>query len=263
VPLVVWLGGGLLLLGAVVIGIVLLIWMSRGEGPPDAQVTAADLDKLDMFMTKGEVEALLGPGRQADIEDIHPNWIEAGRRCGATHWREWKNGETSLIVGFGQGKSGTPRAVISFFVHNFTRGQVVGQETKIGFLHLSLVGGDLDEQARERGKQRALLKSPRWRKGPAIRKTLVGSWVAAFVGAYDFKEDGTCQGSAPGDRFAGTYRFTNDEHIELTLESEPFVPGQAPRTRTLHCKVLVDDEELILIDDQFPRAAPTVYQRRK
>ena len=263
--LILGIGGGVLVLGCAGIGTIVTILMLKGgdSGGPTSQVTAADLDKVKIFMTKNQVEAVLGKGKTANIQDIHPNWIQAGQRTGVTAWYQWGGGSDTLYVGFGQGRSGTQRAVISFFVHKFTRGNVAGEETKSGFMNLDLFGTDLDDLARDKGKENALLQDPKWKKGPEIRKALVGFWVAVGVGGYDFKADGTCRSESGGDKSGGTYKFTDDEHVEMTLKSEPIFAGQQAETKTLKCKVLVDEKELILIDDRFPDAHPIVYQRSK
>jgi hypothetical protein len=121
---------------------------------------------------------------------------------------------------------------------------------------------DLDALARDRGAEKKRLESPRWLKGAAIRKALVGSWVAVYVGSYEFKEDGACSGGGPGGKFTGTYRFLDDDNVEMTLKDEPLFEGQPVQTRALKCKVLVDNDELVLIDSRFPNH-PTTYKRTK
>jgi hypothetical protein len=263
--LILAIGGGVLLLvGAGVAVLVIILMPEDGDnGGPGAPVTAADLGKVEIFMTKDQVEAVLGKGRTAATGDIHPNWIEAGQRTGVTTWYQWGGGADTLYVGFGQGRSGTPRAVISFFVHRSTTGIGAAEETKPGFMNLNLFDADLDDLARDRGKENALLKDPKWKKGPDIRKALVGFWVAVGVGGYDFKADGTCRSESVGDKSGGTYKFTDDEHVEVTLKADPLFAGQQTETKTLRYKVLVDEKELILIDDRFPAAHPIVYQRSK
>ncbi len=249
--------GALLLAGGVY-----LVWAARSNNT-DTPVTAADLDRIKIFMTRDEVEAVLGKGKEADLDTVHPNWIETGQKCRVTLWQQWKNGDDSLYVGFGQGTSGTHRAVVSFFVENSRGEKSFRQETKIGFINLDPFGSDLDDLARDRAGEDKLLNSPRWLKGPAIRKSLVGSWVAIGVGHYLFKEDGTCEWHSGADRFTGTYRFTDDEHAELTIKAAPLFPGQQTDTKKQTFKVLVDQAELILVDIQLPAAHPIVYQRRE
>jgi hypothetical protein len=59
------------------------------------------------------------------------------------------------------------------------------------------------------------------------------------------------------------HRFTDDEHVELTLKADRLFPGQQTEARKIRCKVLVAENELILIDDRFPGAPPVIYQRRR
>jgi hypothetical protein len=263
--LILGIGGAVLLLACVVVGVIVMLTLSKGgdSGRPGSRVTAADLRKLEIFMTKGQVEAALGEGKPANLRDLHPNWLQAGQRTGATAWYQWGGGDDALYVGFGRGGSGTQRAVISLFVHKSARGNVVGEETKPGFMNLDPFGADLDDLARDQEKANALLKNPKWKTGPEVRKALVGFWVAVGVGSYDFKADGTCRSQGSGDKSGGTYEFTDDEHIEMTLKAEPAFAGQQTEAKKLRYKVLVGQKELILIDDRFPGAHPIVYQRSK
>src|SRR5262245_13060943 len=202
--LLLWLGlGGLLLLCVVAAIIAAVVLSKRDANVPAAQVAAADLKKIEIFMTRAQVEGILGQGEEADARDIDPAWWQAGQQCRATLWLIWRNGGDYLVVGFGQGGTGTHRAVISFFVHNFNQPGAFGQETTKGFINLDFPGTDLDDSAKEKAKAKALLQAPRWLKGADIRKSLVGDWVAVFIGSYEFKQDGTCSGGSPGGKFTG------------------------------------------------------------
>jgi len=259
------LGGGVFLLCAVV-GVVLIVVLGRKGGGPAARatpVTAADLDKIGIYMTPDEVEAILGPGEEADPAEMQENWAAAGKQVGVTRWQVWRNGSDRLFVGYGQGSSGTHRAVVSFFMHDIQNSLGTGFEIKHGFIHMGFPGGDLDEAAREKQKDRELLRSPRWAKGPAIRKALVGQWVAVYVGSYRFNDDGTCRAESPGEKASGTYRFLDDERVELKLKEDPLFEGHQTATKQRKYKVLVDGEELILVDEAFREPRPTVYKRQR
>lgn len=257
------LGGGLFLLCAIVAVILLVAVGRKGGGAASTPVTAADLDKVLIYMTPDEVEAILGKGDEADPAEVQANWAAAGQQLGVTRWQVWRNGDDRLFVGYGQGSSGTHRAVVSFFMHDIVNGRATGFEIKKGFMHISLLGGDLDAAAREKQQERDLLRSPRWAKGPAIRKELVGQWVAVYIGSYQFNDDGTCRAESPGEKASGTYRFVDDQRIELTLKEDPPFAGRGPMTKQRKYKVLVDAEELILVDEALRGARPDVYKRQK
>jgi DNA-directed RNA polymerase subunit RPC12/RpoP len=263
--LILCLGGGFILL--VVAAIVVLVWRSKTNRSPEVEValevTLADFKKIEIFMTRAQVEAVLGVGQAAGNQDMDARWVQAGQQARVTLWLRWSNNQDSVFVGFGQGRSGLHRAVVSYYMHKMAVPGGVGQETTIGFIHLDPWGSDLDDLALEKGKEQALLQSPRWRKGPAIRKAIVGFWVAIGVGSYQFKEDGACFEASSADKSSGAYHFTDDENVELTMKIQPLFPGQAVEPKKIRCKVLVDDEELILVDDRFPGAHPILYQRRK
>jgi hypothetical protein len=263
--------GGVIFVSGIA-GTVCLVWYlnsgSGGGGPlgggnaQSAPVTINDLDKVEIFMTKDQVETAIGPGQKANLQDIHPNWIETGRQVQVSDWYEWQGGKDRLYVGFGKGSSGTYRAVVAFYVQDNSKGNVFAQNTKIGFINIDLFRNDLDLQAADRQKERDLLKAPRWEKGPAIRKSLVGFWVADLIGAQKFNADGTYEESMPGSKFTGTYRFLNDDTVEISKSGVPDFPGQGVKTSKHTCRVLVDATELILVDNDFPNASPIAYQRR-
>jgi hypothetical protein len=78
----------------------------------------------------------------------------------------------------------------------------LGQGFEYGLLPIPLGGLDVDELAAQRRKGRAEREQaeadPRWLKGEAARKALVGRWASAFAGAYEFGADGSCVWTAAG-----------------------------------------------------------------
>ncbi len=254
-------GGALLLVIGGAVGAYLLFGRGGGSGAaaPGRPVTRADLDRVEAYMSLAEVEGVLGKGQQVGYDEIG---VMAGGNDPNRTWYAWRNGDDSLVVGFEPGKSGTQRVVVSFFLQKSTQGGGFRQTSTPGVLTIRFPGQDLDQLALDRAAQRKKQESRRWLKGEALRKALVGTWVAIAQGSYQFHEDGTCSGSQVGGKFTGTYRFTEDEHVELTLKDEPLLPGQKIEPRVLKYRAQVDGNELVLTDPRLPNH-PTTYQRRK
>jgi hypothetical protein len=253
--------GGALLLGCAGVGIYFLVGRGGSDTPGGSTpVTQADLDKVEAYMSLAEVEGLLGKGRSIRYHEI--GVMPAGGDDPNRIWYAWGPGDDSLVVGFEPGSSGTQRVVVSFLLQKSSAGGAFQQISTPGVVTARFPGEDLDALARDKEAQRKKLESPRWAKGAAIRKELIGTWVAFGVGAYEFKEDETCLGSQPGGKSSGTYRFLDNENIEMTLQDAPLFPGQQVRSRTLKYKVLVDKDELMLVDSRF-RSHPTTYKRQK
>jgi hypothetical protein len=130
---------------------------------------------------------------------------------------------------------------------------------------------DLDQIAGEREKNLKLVREARWKTGPAIRKALVGKWnrtplVAGEPRAgYDFDAGGGCaryDGAGPDPVARGTYRFVDDTHLEINFSEPNAFPGGKPNQSTTTFRVLVDENELILVYDYPSGPRPTPVQKR-
>jgi hypothetical protein len=236
------IGGGIALVlfvccGGVGVGIYLLVGHDAGGdgggGGGGKQVARADLDRIEAYASLAEVEAALGKGEQTDDVDGRLRLLYGK---GPEHvWHAWGKGD-QIFVCFRKGRSGAWRVVCSAFVQD-----APGKPLTFGVKEVILFGMDVDDLAEEKpGKLEA---SPRWKKGEAARKTLLGWWTQPLGVNYRFEQDGTCSGTLEGARhFTGTYRFLDDGQVEMTL--------RFGREETRRRKFLVAEDELILIDPE-------------
>jgi hypothetical protein len=110
----------LLLVGLVCGGLVLL-WLSKASPSapvpgsffnlpqPGQPANAATYAQLRLYMTRAEVEAVLGPGRAISEAELPsaPGRLTAqvmlpalGRRHGVRAWSQWEGGDEAIVVGF-------------------------------------------------------------------------------------------------------------------------------------------------------------------
>jgi DNA-directed RNA polymerase subunit RPC12/RpoP len=295
-PRLLLAGGILLVLAGLGAGVCLLVAGRAGRRKPEnltaaaaradderaaAQVSAleAGLDRVTPFLARADVEAALGNGREATEGEVRaallegwvrregqpgpPDWVRTDRRNGAAAWCLWRSGRETLVVGFARGESGTQRAVSSYLIRRNadpSRPSLV----EVGLITVDLGDfvGDPDGGARWKAEEARRLAAPRWKTGPAVRRALVGKWGMQhpFREGYEFAEGGTYRCRAFYDH-EGTYRFTDDRHVELTLTAGG--PG-VPRRRPLRYEVLVDEDELVLVSQGGgpPRASPA-FRRAK
>jgi hypothetical protein len=278
VPLWVWLvsGAGLLLVGVVVLVVVLRRPVPPVAGPDlagppsSANVTSENADKLLEGMTVAEADAILGPGKICTLDDIgricavdvgpQQQRPEVARVGDESSWRLWQNGGLSVMVGFRRGKSGVERVSTVARLTRLPSGA-------IEFARTEPMSNDLDAVAAARLKYQQLLLDARWKTGAALRAALVGKWRSprspGWRKGWDFNADGTCtvySGEA-GELFVqdrGKYYLGDDTHIEI--ETVPRSPQQNPE----RYRVLVDDKELVLVDDEAspPELQPAMQRQR-
>jgi hypothetical protein len=262
------LGLGLLVL-AVGVGAFFLLRGERGSrlksalGAPAAalgvnpQVNDANVRQLWKGMTPDQAQAVLGPGKPCtynDIIAIHENAAPGfprgirfpGGSLNGETWYRWQNGGRHVFASFLPSKTGVLRlsSLQVFTAHP-------GGALESGHLIPSHPDDNLDHWAAEHDRRVAIVNNPRWKKGPAIRRALVGRWRERHnpPPGWDFNADGSCatHHMAFGDRVCrGTYRFTDDDHIEVFLVGEdPFHPDQVRRIPDRFL-VLVGEKELVL-----------------
>ena len=242
-----------------------------------SNVTVENYHKLARGMTVSEAEAVLGPGQKCTINDMFQaadptNQVAPALKAipavqaDPTTWRRWQNGGLDIFVGFRKGKSGVERVCFFTFINRLPGGAYETESQEDNPLE------DLDATAAAHAKNDQLLKNPRWKTGPAIRAGLVGKWRFTNGGpggdqiGWDFSANGACvhYGGFGNDSVApGTYRFTDDSHIETSVSQPDFFPGKPPTQVTENFKVLVDDKELILVYDHPNGPNPTLALSRR
>lgn len=170
-----------------------------------------------------------------------------------------------MFAGFRKSDSGGER--VSYVeIMNLLPGDVLEHE-ELDAAHPTF---DLDAMAADHEKNVRLLGEPRWKTGPAIRKSLVGQWrlpglvVGEDAWGYDFNGDGSCvrHGLPGGGQGTGSYRFTDESHVEINpTEPDLFKSGQFIQAREQY-RVLVDDRELVLMREQASGPEPMPTQGR-
>jgi DNA-directed RNA polymerase subunit RPC12/RpoP len=277
-----WIVGGTVLLVAVVVGAVVAVGAFRGRaavavggggnaaggsdsgvsfpnlfsssGAVSKPVTKDDLPKIKGAMSLEEVQAILGPGKVADENDMkvafgnrsmhsdkgppEEQWMNNGRMASVTSWYQWRSDDFSIFVGFGKGKrTGTLKALLSFWVERVSvGGGLYGFRSEPGLM----LFGNPDDLTDARAAQDKVIDDPKWKGGNA-RQLLLGRWKNAFEFGYEFTADGIVK--AVGiEKYTSTYRFIDDENIEINVPAFPFQPARIDKMR-----VLVNKTELILV----------------
>ena len=271
VALLAGAGLGLLVLGGGVAAFFLLrgdrarTW-SNGFGVPAAlgvnpQVNDANARKLWKGMTPAQAEAILGPGKACNFNDIiaieenaAPGFPRGLRFPGGSlegeTWYRWQNGGMHVFASFLPSKTGVLRlnSLMFFTAHP---GGALESGTLIGAHPFD----DLDQWAAEHDRRVAVVHNPRWKKGAAVRRALVGRWRSApnpidqKSSGWDFNPNGSCTGylMAFGDPLcSGTYRFLDDDHVEVVLAGRDFFNKAEVHPVPSRFLVLVDDRELVL-----------------
>ncbi len=233
---------------------------SSGSGGPKggriADVSKASLDKLEDGMTLDEVKDILGPGKEATREDMDMafgNIIGAGQspaeqwernaknNQGKTTWYQWRSGDNSIFVGFVTGKkSGTEIALLSFFVHRLGNN---GFESSSNMMARGVA--DPDVIAKARSDRIKMLNDPKWKEGKP-RELLLGKWQTSPQDSYTFGADGKVQVNSFGGNYESTYKFTDDDHIQITIPANKGFPPN-PQPLTMSYRVLVSKDELKLL----------------
>ena len=253
------IGGGavlFLLVSCAGVGVYLLSGSSGFSGR-QTDVTEADLAKVKQYATQTEVEAILGKGDPVDPAEYG---ILMG---GGADWYGWRNGDDCLMVAFQKGKSGTLRVVGSVFVQQKITPNSVSNKPKFGIQPPVFGSVDVDAKVAERAALEARLADPRWLKGEAARKSLVGGWSAVLETTYQFSADGTCIVGTGSEKATGTYRFLDEGRIDLTVQDDSIIPGGSKdAARTIQLQVRLAQDEMLLIDLRFP-AYPKTYKRWK
>jgi hypothetical protein len=278
-----WLGlalGSVGLIGGLVFLVVVGVFLFGGSPAASliglhTSVTEENAHKIWTGMTLDQVQEVLGTGRACRLDEIS-SVVDAtygARRglqafpagLGDETWYYWRNGHLLVLVGFRKAASGTQR--VSHVQFSTLRGEIFECDELIKGHPLE----DLDYAASERDKNVKLVRDPRWKTGPAIRKALVGKWnetplVAGEPRAgYDFDVNGGCvrYGAVGQDQVArGSYRFVDDTHIEISLSEPTIIPGSKFVQTTTTFRVLVDENELILVYDYPTGPRPTPVQKR-
>lgn len=221
--------------------------------PAVTAVTKNDLSKLQEGMTLAEVEAVLGVGKATDQEGMRtafggtsggPNsppeeqWMNNGRSSGVARWYQWRSGDLGILVGFAPGKrSGKLKAMLGLWVERVAVSPgLYGFRSEAGFM----ASGDPDQITDTRDAQNRVLEDPKWKKGTA-RMLLPGRWKDSVQAGYEFGTSGAVKTFGFGE-YTGTYRFTDDDTIEITRPENRIQPGRVERYR-----VLVTRDELLLV----------------
>jgi hypothetical protein len=234
-------------------------------------LSKASLQILRPGMTLDEVEVLLGAGKQANKEDIkiafgngsikggadgppEDQWMNNAQKSGVTAWYQWRENDSSIFVGFAIGKrSGKLKALLSFWVERFSvSGGLYGFRTDAGFLTF----GDPDQITDARDAENRKINDPKWKKG-AARQLLLGRWQDSIRRICEFKSDGTLKGYAQGNSIC-TFRFIDEDHIEISIPETQMQPG-----RILRHRVLINKEELLLVWEMGNQNVLSEYKRAK
>ncbi|HEV3146175.1 MAG TPA: hypothetical protein VGZ47_19975 [Gemmataceae bacterium] len=277
------------LIAAGVVGMIVL----RGKGGPaplsaggmfspdglgiNPLVSKANFDRLEPCMTLDEVQSILGPGTPATEDDIKKactvvrqfggpprlpdsdpagDWINNGRVAHVTGWYQWRAADLTVFVGFAKGKTtGKIRALLSFWFQRFGAN---GYATAPGFAEFD----DPDKVTVKLDAEKRLFNDSKWKKGNA-RQLLLGRWHIAGrlqdqakIG-YEFGADGTVK-SFGGLNYSGTYRFIDDDHIEIKAPATQLLPASVEKYR-----VLVSQDELVVIVHEGRRPVFDRYVRAK
>jgi hypothetical protein len=234
--------------------------------------TKANFEKLNEVMTLDEVQAILGTGKAAGEEDMAvafgdgwarddpkgppaKQWMGNGRSAGVTSWYQWRNGAFSIFVGFAKGKrSGKDKALLSFWVEALNSGVqgfgVHGFRSDVGFMAL----GEPDQISDARSAEERKLNDAKWKKGNP-RQLLVGRWQDVLACGYEFAADGRVK-SFGLEEYASTYRFVDDDHIEISVPAMPLRPAHMAKYR-----VLVTQTELVLVREEGRKVFPLEFKR--
>ncbi len=191
---------------------------------PAANVDEQHYKQVQIGMTRGEVEAVLGPGTLTTAADVtsavaggvgNPrtaNW----QAIPVKTWVEWrKNREEWIFVGFRDTRVGELTAVKVARLPAPNGGTMSISEA---------ANEDLAAKRETREKSDKLAADPKWVKGPEARKLLLGKWRAQKGNNYyEFHADNSLRtlGGFANREAAGTYRFRDDQHIEIN-QPDPF-----------------------------------------
>ena len=235
--------------------------------------TKANFDKLDEGMTLEEVQTIVGTGKAAGETDMEvafgkarddprgppaQQWMKNGRQAGVTSWYQWCNGDFSIFVGFAKGKrSGKDRALLGFWVERLDRGvkpidYIEGFRSDVGFT----ASGDPDKVTEAHDAENRRLNDPKWKKGNP-RQLLLGRWRDSLSCGYEFGANGSVK-SFGLDEYTSTYRFIDDENIEINVPPATLKPARMERYR-----VLVAQNELVLLRQDGRRRVFMEYQRMR
>jgi hypothetical protein len=235
--------------------------------------TKANFDKLDEGMTLEEVQSIVGPGKAADESDMEvafgkgwarddprgppaQQWTKNGRQAGVTSWYQWCNGDFSIFVGFAKGKrSGKDKALLGFWVERLDRGvkpidYIEGFRSDVGFT----ANGDPDKVTDAHDAENRRLNDPKWKKGNP-RQLILGRWRDSLACGYEFGANGLLK-SFGLDEYISTYRFIDDDNIEINVPAATLKPARMERYR-----VLVAQNELVLVRQDGHRRVFMEYQR--
>lgn len=252
-----------------------LIVRGKGRAGPGATllgvnpaVNRASLDRLEAGMSLEEVQAILGSGKAAGHSDLidafagfkddADKWVGNSQAAGVTAWYRWQNGDESIFVGFAKGRrSGKQRALLAFWVQRSTTSSGMrGYISDPAFTESArLIDPDILDQKRRDEKK--MLDDPKWKQGNP-RQLIIGRFEDSFRSGYEFRANGTY------DSFGffahhSTYRFIDDQHIEIMIPGGPGFPPGA-KTMIKQYRVFVARDELILLDNH-PHAIPLRYKR--
>jgi hypothetical protein len=172
----------MVIIGAVLLGVALVVvavggvgafLLLRGRGSSglaspgltllgvNPAVNQAALKAIQPGMTLDQVQAILGPGRNAHTSDFRDafagfnddaaKWSGNSTSAGVTSWYHWQNGDERIFVGFAKGRrSGKLRANVAFWVRRWsTPDGGRGYESDVGFI-ISTVFGDPDDLVNKR-----------------------------------------------------------------------------------------------------------------
>jgi hypothetical protein len=220
----------LLLIG----GCGLLAWTVAGVGQGAAAATKDNYDRIDFGMTPQDVQAVLGPGRQIQLQDFPPEvgpesltkaariWAHAP--TGQTNlWYQWGPGDPGLYVGFTKAPSGTER--VNFVGYRSTVDPRIKDKEGLGYV---VKGADLQDEAD--------LRLPPTGPPPGDPSALIiGKWVYHGRLVWEFRADGTYErwvddlrGPETSYRVDfGTFRLIDQYTVEIT---DQIAAKRSPKT---------------------------------
>lgn len=251
---------------AIAIGVILFLTLDGGSGGSgllggSKAVTRENLGKIYGAMAMKDAEKLFGTPASTTKEKIkerltvggppgafssggpEQSFFRTASASQASKWYEWNNGDSFIVVGTRNDREGVERIVCSAWAKRTKEGGGVSVEYYPG---ATVIGNsDLAGIARKREEFENLLNDPKWKKGDALKKALVGKWIRKrFQEKIEFFANGTYEESTPFRKpFRGTWNLVEGNTVDLTRPGSTLLPPR-PEDSTRRYQILVSEDEM-------------------
>jgi hypothetical protein len=225
-----------------------------GKAPP---VTRANYDKMELCMTRAEIETIMeGPGAKSSADDVvavlarrpvmrgdPPPQAPLGNAPGAAYVI-YRDGNKFILVGYLPSQKYGELSPYQGWLEDQGGGNIVIGARATSANGIDATRADLLKKRDEKEAQQKYLDDPKWKKGPETRKLLLGLWSLDKRQTMEYKADGAALYRLDGRQFPGTYIFQDDTHIKISGASSFAGPDR-------EYKMLVCDTDLGLFQKQF------------